>query len=111
MDVREQTALRLQVLPGFPVYYKAICNQMICTSIAVCCPSFQITQMTRLIKDEFIKTVDTLPWMSDDTKVNAIEKVRWLVSEVYNYNIIFFSRAIGLNTSHDTAKTGEYPVL
>ena len=38
----------------------------------------QITQMTRLIKDEFIKTVDTLPWMSEETKANAIEKVSCL---------------------------------
>lgn len=38
----------------------------------------QITQMTRLIKDEFIKTIDTLPWMSEETKANAVEKVSGL---------------------------------
>ncbi|KAJ7354731.1 hypothetical protein OS493_030507 [Desmophyllum pertusum] len=41
-----------------------------------------ITQMTRLIKDEFIKTVDTLPWMSDDTKVNAIEKANAIAEDI-----------------------------
>ena len=32
--------------------------------------------MTRLIKDEFFKSVDALPWMSDETKAKAKEKVR-----------------------------------
>ena len=31
--------------------------------------------MTTLVKDEFIKNLDTLPWMSEQTKRNAIEKV------------------------------------
>jgi len=32
--------------------------------------------MTQLMKDEFIKNLDTLSWMSDQTKANAKEKVR-----------------------------------
>ena len=32
--------------------------------------------MTRLMKDEFIKNLDSLEWMSDETKAMAKEKVR-----------------------------------
>ncbi|XP_078355594.1 endothelin-converting enzyme 2-like [Oculina patagonica] len=41
-----------------------------------------ITQMTQMIKDEFIKTVDTLPWMSDETKVNAEEKANAIAEDI-----------------------------
>ena len=32
--------------------------------------------MTQLVRDAFIKNLDTLSWMSDRTKNNAREKVR-----------------------------------
>lgn len=35
--------------------------------------------MTQMMKDEFIKGLDTLSWMSDVTKGNAREKARMLV--------------------------------
>ena len=31
--------------------------------------------MTQLMKDEFVKRLDTLSWMSDDSKAKAKEKV------------------------------------
>lgn len=33
-----------------------------------------VTKMTRLMKDEFIKNLDSLPWMSEETKANAKQK-------------------------------------
>ena len=36
----------------------------------------QVTKMTQLVRDAFIKNLDKLSWMSDLTKNNAREKVR-----------------------------------
>lgn len=62
--------------------HSAICSAIIALLLVKRISSsllfIQITQMTRLIKDEFIKTVDTLPWMSEETKANAVEKVSGL---------------------------------
>ncbi|RMX56366.1 hypothetical protein pdam_00004472 [Pocillopora damicornis] len=41
-----------------------------------------ITQMTRLIKDEFFKSVDALPWMSDETKAKAKEKANAIAEDI-----------------------------
>ena len=36
--------------------------------------------MIKQMKDEFIKNLDTVSWMSDQTKANAREKVRYAVN-------------------------------
>lgn len=41
-----------------------------------------ITQMTRLMKDEFIKSVNALPWMSDATKAKAKEKANAIAEDI-----------------------------
>lgn len=41
-----------------------------------------VTQMTTLVKDEFIKNLDTLPWMSEQTKRNAIEKANAIAEDI-----------------------------
>ena len=42
----------------------------------------QVTKMTQLVRDAFIKNLDKLSWMSDLTKNNAREKVRIKVSMI-----------------------------
>lgn len=72
--------------------HSAICSAIIALLLVKRISSsllfIQITQMTRLIKDEFIKTVDTLPWMSEETKANAVEKVSGL-SEMHLSQEVF----------------------
>jgi len=41
-----------------------------------------VTQMTQLMKDEFIKNLDTLSWMSDQTKANAKEKANAIAEDI-----------------------------
>ena len=37
--------------------------------------------MTRLMKDEFIKNLNSLSWMSESTKAMAKQKVYWRIYE------------------------------
>jgi len=44
----------------------------------------KVTRMIHLIKEEFIKNLDTLPWMSGETKANAREKAN-AIAEAIGY--------------------------
>jgi len=66
----------------------------------------KITQMTRLITNEFIKTVDTLPWMSDKTKANTIEKANAITEDIGYPSYIkdpskLAAKVKGLNVGND----------
>jgi len=52
--------------------------------------------MSQLVKDEFIKNLDTLSWMSDKTKANAREKVYCavVIIKLQGDDIVAATRAI-----------------
>lgn len=41
-----------------------------------------VTKMTRMVKDEFIKNIDSLEWMSDHTKAKAKEKASAILEDI-----------------------------
>ena len=71
------------------------CFIVLLLSVKTFCYSFifQITQMTRLIKEEFINGLETLSWMSPLTRANAREKVRLFVAKAkYMWYVIYQTR-------------------